>query len=74
MFTSLEMCYVLAPLTEWDSARIAEPLQIERERWIKSCPLHDIAITNIVWYMAYKRGFGRGAYIAQWSCSSFAIV
>jgi len=28
-------------------------------------PLQDIAITNIVWCMAYTRGVGRGAYIAQ---------
>ena len=24
-------------------------------------PLHDIVITNIVWYIAYKREVGRGA-------------
>jgi len=35
-------------------------------------PLHDIAIANIVWSMAYKRGVGGGAYIAQWSCNSIA--
>ena len=28
-------------------------------------PLHDIAITNIVWCTAYKRGVGGGSYIAQ---------
>jgi len=28
-------------------------------------PLHDIAIISIVWYMAYKRGVGGGAYIAR---------
>jgi len=31
----------------------------------ENLPLHDIAITKIVWYMAYKRGVGRRAYIAQ---------
>jgi len=37
-------------------------------------PLHEIAITNIVWCMAYKR-VGRGAScIAQESCNSSAIV
>ena len=38
-----------------------------------SWPLQDIAITNIVWWMAYKRGVAGGAYIAQWSCNSIAI-
>ena len=38
-----------------------------------SQPLHDIAITNIVWCMAYKKDVGRRAYIAQWSCNSIAI-
>ena len=28
-------------------------------------PLHDIAITNIVWCMAYKGGVGGMPYIAQ---------
>jgi len=28
-------------------------------------PLHDIAITNIVWCMAYTRGVGGASYIAQ---------
>ena len=37
-------------------------------------PLHDIAITNIVWCMPYKGGVGGRAYIAQWSCNSNAIV
>ena len=27
--------------------------------------LHDIAITNIVWCMAYTKGVGGGAYIAH---------
>ena len=27
--------------------------------------LHDIAITNIVWCIAYKRGVGGASYIAQ---------
>ena len=36
-------------------------------------PLHDIAITNIVWFTAYKRGVGKRAYIAQWPCNSIAI-
>jgi len=33
-------------------------------------PLHDIAIINIVWCMAYKRGGGGGAHVAK----SAAIV
>jgi len=28
-------------------------------------PLHEIASTNIVWCMAYKRRVGGGAYRAQ---------
>jgi len=28
-------------------------------------PLHNIAITNIVWCIAYTRGVGGGAYLAQ---------
>jgi len=35
--------------------------------------LHDIAIANIVWCMAFKGGVGGGACIAQWLCSSIAI-
>jgi len=26
-------------------------------------PLHDIAVANVVWCMAYTRGFGWGSYI-----------
>jgi len=38
-----------------------------------SWPLQDIAITNMVWCMAY-RGEGRwGACIAQWTCNSIAM-
>jgi len=37
-------------------------------------PLQDIAITNIVWYMAYKRKFGGGvvycAIVLQRYCNS----
>ena len=36
--------------------------------------LHDIAIANIVWCMAYTRGVGGASYIAQWTCNSIAIV
>ena len=35
--------------------------------------LHDIAITNIVWFTASKGGVGKRAYIAQWSCNSIVI-
>jgi len=37
-------------------------------------PLHDIAITNIAWCMAYKRGVGGASKSAQWACISIAIV
>jgi len=36
--------------------------------------LHDIAITNIVWWMAFQREVGGWSYIAQQSCNSIAIV
>jgi len=36
-------------------------------------PLHDIAIINVVWCMAYKGRVGDGAYVAQWACDSIAI-
>jgi len=39
-----------------------------------SWPLHDIAITNIVWCMAYTRGSGGESYIAQYACNSIATV
>ena len=32
---------------------------------VATWPLHDIAITNIEWCMAYKRRFGEGSCIAQ---------
>jgi len=41
------------------------------EDWFKgaqrhlSWPLHDIAMTNIVWCMTYKGGVGGASYIAQ---------
>jgi len=34
----------------------------------------NFVITNIIWYMANKRGDGERSYIAQWSCNSIAIV
>jgi len=42
-------------------------------RCVVSWPLHDIAIANIVWCMAYKRRVGGGAYIAKWARNSIAI-
>jgi len=36
-------------------------------------PLHNIAITNSVWCMAYTGGVGWGAYIAQKSWNSIAM-
>jgi len=41
--------------------------------WVRDWPLHDIAITNIVWCMAYKGSVGGGAYLAQWARDSIAI-
>jgi len=37
-------------------------------------PLRDIAITNGVWCMAYKRRVGRALHIAQWRFNSIALV
>jgi len=37
-------------------------------------PLHDIAITNIVWCMAYKRGVRGASYIAQSTYNRIATV
>jgi len=39
-----------------------------------SWPLQEIANTNCVWCMAYKRGIRGASYIAQWPCNSIAIV
>jgi len=41
--------------------RARTPARVLGENW----PLHDIAMHNIVWCMAYKRRVGGGAYIAQ---------
>ena len=41
--------------------------------WARAWPLHNIAITDIVWCMASNGGVGGGAYIAQWPCISIAI-
>ena len=40
---------------------------------VRGWPSRNIAITNVVWCVAYKRGVGGGAYIAQWSCNSIPI-
>jgi len=37
-------------------------------------PLQNIASTNIVWCMAYKRRVGRGTYLAQYSCNTIAQI
>jgi len=53
--------------------RDVTPFMLRRVNELTGWPLHDIAITNIVWFAAYKRGVGKRAYIAQWSCNSIAI-
>jgi len=45
-------------------------MEIPLESW----PLHDIAIINIVWRMAYKEGVGGGYYIPQQSRNRIVIV
>jgi len=40
---------------------------------VRSWPLHNIAVTNSVWCMAYKGGVGWGAYIAQKLCNSITM-
>jgi len=42
--------------------------------FIHPWPLHGIAITNIVWCMAYKSGVGGVSYIAQQTRNSMEIV
>jgi len=37
-------------------------------------PLHDIAIANTVWCIAYTRGVEWGPYIAQSPCNSIVTV
>jgi len=55
-------------ITEWRSSAHGPAL-----RGPTLATLHDIAITNMVCCLAYKRGVGGRAYIAQWSCNSIAI-
>jgi len=43
----------------------------ESRKEARTWPLHNIAITNIVWYIAYKRG---GAYLAQQSWNTTVTV
>jgi len=40
----------------------------------ESNALHDIAITNIVWCMTYKRRVWGGSYSAHESCNGIAMV
>jgi len=47
---------------------------IVRARGATRWPLQDIADTNCVWCMAFKRGVGGGSCIAQSSCNRIAIV
>jgi len=39
---------------------------LARQVWLS----HDIAVANIVWCMAYKRGVGERSCIAHKSCNS----
>jgi len=41
---------------------------------VRTWPLHDIVITNIVWCMAYKGRVGGRSYSAQKSRNSIAVV
>ena len=36
--------------------------------------LHDIAIANIAWSMAYTRGSGGGSHTTHYSCNGIAIA
>jgi len=54
---------------------LAVKIYLVRTKRRRVSPLHDIAITNIVWCVAYKRGSGRvGGRILRKSCNSIAIV
>ena len=52
---------------------LARPAPLPSGNRFVAWPLHNIAITNIVWCMAYNRGVGGEAYIEQWSCNGIAI-
>ena len=52
-----------------DCAMTTVPMLGSKLSW----PLHEIAITDIVWYVAHAGEVGGGAYIAQWPCNSIAI-
>jgi len=41
---------------------------------VDSWPMHNIAVTKIVWCMAYKKKAEEGSYIAQRWCDRIAIV
>ena len=49
-------------------------IEIQPYGGIVGSPLHDIAMHNIVWCMAYKWGSEAGSNIAQWYCNSIATV
>jgi len=48
---------------------------VEAQDAFQCWPVHNIAITNSVWCMAYKGGGGGGGggYIAQKACNSIAL-
>jgi len=41
-------------------------IRLDRQVKVLAWPLHDIAITNIVWCVAHERGVGGGACIARY--------
>jgi len=50
-----------------------QSMELSTHSDVSHWPLHDIAIANIVWCMAYNRGAVGGLHIAHWSCNSIAI-
>jgi len=53
-------------------------LKREKGAYVEIWPLHDIAIANIVWCIAYKRGVRTGgvycAVVGQYICNSVCIT
>ena len=43
------------------------PVRVQKTLVATGCPLHDIAITSVVWCLAHKRGVEGELYIARYS-------
>ena len=69
------MCsYIYNIYTYIHISRRTRPSWSARASTVRTWPLHDIVITNIVWCMAYKGRVGGRSYSAQKSRNSIAVV